>query len=63
MTISDGNIIYYSTNNGYEVMTIKNIDNYLHVDYWVLVVISYGVLLLIFVRPIKLSSRRYSKNS
>ena len=63
MTISDGNIIYYSTNDGYEVITINNIDNYLHVDYWVLVVISYGVLLIIFVKPIKRSGRRYSKNS
>ena len=60
VTRTVGNIIYYGTPDGYSHMIVSKVDSYLHVDYYVLVIITIGVLLVVFVRPMggKKSNKR-----
>ncbi len=61
LTIEKGNIIYYANQNSYKVITIFNVNDYLHVDYYVIVLCAYVVMLLIFVKPITFNASKNNK--
>ena len=61
LTLNDGNIIYYQSDTSYKCATIKNIDNYLHMDYWQVVLILDASLLVIMIKPIGKNMKKVAK--
>ena len=52
LTLDYGNIMYYMENNNIEIATIKNVNDYLFVDYYVFVVGACLILAAVIVVPI-----------
>ncbi len=50
-TAKQGNIIFSVKNNAYDVTTINNVNNYVFVNYWVVVVIVIALLIVFVILP------------
>ena len=50
-TAKQGNIIFSVKNNTYDVTTINNVNNYVFVNYWVVVVIVIALFIVFVILP------------